>query len=551
LALFRNPPKHSSRRETRLINVDQSIDAARAACGSNRWGDAWRLFSAFAVDDLAIEDLDLFATAAYLTGHDEEGFGLWSRAHQSCAAEGTAHRAALYGTKVAQGLGFKGDWSRSAGWVERTAHLLEAAEIDCVEQGYLEHAQAMVRLFEHGDATGAVAHFGRAEKVGARFGSRELVTLARIGQARMGIYTGEIGRGITMLDESFVSIEAGELSAFATGDAYCTIIDACSELVDVTRCRTWTESFSRWCDAQQELVLYRGHCFIHRAEVLGLLGDLPAALVEARSACDRLAKPVMPAALGAACALEGDLQRLAGAYDAAETAYQRANELGTQPQPGLALLRLAEGRGASAATMIRRVLGETENPIARARLLGPAAEIALAAGDALAAREAALELRALAGEIGTPMLRAKAAAALGAVQLIEDDAAAALVELRGAFTTFNELGASYDAARVRLLIADACTALGDDDTAAMELKAATAALATLRADDDAPAPDGLTPREIEVLRLLARGNTNRVIAGELFISEKTVASHVAHIFTKLAVTTRAAATSYAYERGLV
>ncbi|MEY2426268.1 MAG: hypothetical protein QOI61_1840 [Actinomycetota bacterium] len=534
--------------------MNRSIDAARAACESHQWGDAWRLLAALAADDLEIGDLDLFATAAYLTGRDEEAFKLWTRAHQRCIEERTLHRAAYFGTRLAQALGFKGDFARSSGWVERIAHLLEDEEIDCVEQGYLEHGLGMMRLFGEGDIAGANTHFARAEKIGTRFANRELVTLARIAEGRMSIYLGEIAPGISMLDEALVSIEAGELSSFATGEAYCTIIDACAELVDVTRCRTWTESFTRWCDTQQELVLYRGHCFIHRAEVLRALGDWPAALVEARRACERLAEPALPSALAAASALEGDLQRLVGAFDAAEIAYNRANDLGFQPQPGLALLRLAEGRVSAADTMIRRVLGETADPIARARALGPAAEIALAAGDTAAAREAAVELRAVAGEIGTPMLRAQAAAALGSVLLAEGDPKAALPELRSAFTTLNELGAAYDAACVRLLLAEACGALGDADSAAMEASAARAALTKLgaaNAGDTAPPPDGLTPREVEVLRLLARGNTNRVIAEELFISEKTVASHVAHIFTKLAVTSRAAATSHAYERGIV
>ena len=163
----------------------------------------------------------------------------------------------------------------------------------------------MLRLFEAGDIAGAHAHFVQAGKIGARFAHRELVTLARIGEGRMLIYLGEIAEGMALLDEAMVSIEAGELSPLATGDAYCTVIDACSELFDLGRCRAWTESFVRWCDTQQELVLYRGHCFLHRAEVLGLLGAWPEALVEARHACDRLAAPVNPAALGAACVDRG------------------------------------------------------------------------------------------------------------------------------------------------------------------------------------------------------------------------------------------------------
>ena len=308
----------------------------------------------------------------------------------------------------------------------------------------------------------------------------------------MLIYLGDIAEGMALLDEAMVSIEAGELSPLATGDAYCTVIDACAELFDLGRCRAWTESFVRWCDTQQELVLYRGHCFLHRAEMLELLGAWPEALVEARHACDRLAAPVNPAALAGACVIEGDLLRLVGDFDGAEAAYQRANELGRDPQPGLALLRLAQGRLDVADAMIRRVLGEAEDPISRARLLGPYVEIVLAAGDTAAARDAAEELREVAATLGTPLLRAHAARAAGAVLVAEGDPKAALVELRSAFNEFHALGVRYDAARTRLLIADACAALGDHDAAAMESSAARAVLdslgATATLSDRSPSP---------------------------------------------------------------
>jgi DNA-binding CsgD family transcriptional regulator len=534
----------------------RAIEDARAASDSQRWGDAWRLLSGVAVDELDVDDLDRLATAAYLTGHDEEGFAHWARAHRLCAAAGALQRAAHFGIKLAQGLGFAGDLGRCRGWVDRTARLLQDAGIECVEQGYLEHGLAMLRIIGAGDIAGAHAHFVRAGKVGARYAHRELVTLARIGEGRMLVYLGEVDEGMPLLDEAMVSIEAGELSPLATGDAYCSVIDACAELMDLARCRSWTESFVRWCDAQQELVLYRGHCFLHRAEVLGHLGAWPEALVEARHACDRLAAPVHPVALGAACGIEGDLLRLVGDLAGAEDAYRRASELGCDPQPGLALLRLAQGRGEAADAMIRRALGEAEGPISRARLLGAYVEIVLAAGDPGAARTAAEELHGTGADLGTPLLRAHAARAAGAVSLAEGDARAALVELRRAFTGLHALGVRYEAARTRLLIADACDALGDHDAATMESAAARSALDSLcgsggTAGRPTSPGEGLTLRELEVLRLVAQGKTNRAVARELVISEKTVASHVSHIFTKLGVTSRSAATAYAYDHDLV
>jgi DNA-binding NarL/FixJ family response regulator len=534
-----------------LVNV---VEDGRAACEAHRWGDAWRLLANVDVDDLDVDDLDRFATAAYLTGHDEDGFALWTRAHQLCVAEGSVHRAAHISLKLCQGLGFKGDLPRFRGWVERSARLLEGADIDCIEQGYLEYGLGFLSVFEAGDIAGAHAHFVQAGKIGHRFNHRELITLARIGEGRMLVYLGDLAEGMARLDEAMVSIEAGELFPLSTGDAYCTVIDACAELLDLDRCRAWTTSFVRWCDTQQELVLYRGHCFLHRAEVVGMLGAWPDALAEALRACDRLAEPIHPSALGAACAIQGDLLRLLGDLEGADAAYQQAAGYGRDPQPGLARLRVDQGRTDAADASIRRALGEAQDPISRARLLDAFVEIVLAAGDVEAADRAAAELLDVATMIGTPLLRAQAARARGALLLATADTGAALTALRSGFRLFNDLGVRYEAARTRHLIAQACTALGDHDTAAMESAAADAVLHDLRSSvvgDAATLPGGLSARELQVLVLLASGRTNRAIAQDLVISEKTVASHVSHIFTKLDVTSRSAATAYAYDHGLV
>jgi DNA-binding NarL/FixJ family response regulator len=503
------------------------------------------------VDELAIDDLDRLATSAYLTGHDEEAYGIWTGAFQRCIEEGTVHRAAVFGSSLARALGFKGDLPRCAGWLQRVAELLESESIDCVEQGWLEYGLGFGRLFEHGDIPGAYAQFTLAGKIGRRFHDTELTTMARIGEGRMRIYIGEPTEGMALLDAAFVTIEAGEVGPVAAGDGYCTIIDACAEVQDLVRLRAWTDGLTRWCDAQQELVLYRGHCFVHRAEVFRELGDWAVGLEEARRACDRLAEPVMYGIIGAAHALEGDFQRLLGMFAAARSSYERAAELGTQPQPGLALLRLAEGDAAAAHAMIQRVLAESEDPISRSRPLAAAVEIALAAGEMSAAAEAAHELRATAAELGTALLRARAAYAEGAVLLARNDAKHGIAELRRGLDGFTALEARADAARARLLIAECCDALDDTDSAEAERRTAQAALTACAAPRGVTSPDGLSPRELEVLRLVAQGKTNRVIATELFISEKTVASHIGHIFTKLGVSSRAAATAYAFDRKLV
>jgi DNA-binding CsgD family transcriptional regulator len=539
--------------------VRRATDDARAGSEGRDWGEAYRLLSTVPYADLSIEDVDRLATAAYMTGRDETAFEVWARAHGDCAQADEIELAARFGLRVAQTMGFKGDIARSAGWVERVRRLLDDAGVDCVERGYLAHASAMCRIFGEGDYSAAHDLFVEAGAIGGSHRDRELVTMARIGEGRMLVYFGGLAEGLALLDEAMIAVEAREISPIAVGDAYCTVIDACTELFDVSRCRAWTESFSRWCDQQADLVLYRGNCLLHRAQVLQLQGDWSDAVEAARGACHRLAEPINRLTLGGAHYVEGELHRLRGKFDAAEASYRSANEHGCEPQPGLALLRLAQGRTATADASIRRVLGEATDPISRARALGAYTEIVLATGDVPAARAAADELTAVASDLSSPFLQALGAQATGAALLAEGRARDALVAARRALQQWDELGARHEAALTRVLVAEACAALGDTEGADLARSAARSTfealgaapdLARLDGGDRPHLPDGLTSRELEVLRILAEGKTNRVIAERLFISEKTVASHVSHIFTKLGVSSRAAATAYAYDHDL-
>jgi DNA-binding CsgD family transcriptional regulator/tetratricopeptide (TPR) repeat protein len=399
--------------------------------------------------------------------------------------------------------------------------------------------------------------------VGERFLDPELTTLARIGQGRCLIYVGQIDEGVALLDEAMVAVGAQEISPIAVGDAYCTVIEGCHELFDIRRAHEWTAALTRWCDAQPDLVLYRGQCLVHRAEIMKLRGAWSDALEELTRAIERLASPTGPHVLGTASYLRGEVHLLRGELVDAEEAFRAANTLGRDPQPGLALLRLAQGHVDAADATIRRVLHEADDPITRARMLGPYVEIVLACGDdVVGARAASDELTGLAAELDKPFLRALSAQVTGAVLLAENDPNGALVSLRRAWRGWRELEVPYEAARSRVLIARACRVLGDDDGAEMELDAARSAFAELGATPDVALvaslsrlaavslPGGLTAREVEVLALVAKGLTNRDVARQLVISEKTVASHVSHIFTKLGLTSRAAATAYAYEHGL-
>ncbi len=538
-------------------------DRGRDAFNRQAWRQAYEdLAGATRDGSLEIDDLERLAAAAYLIGRSGESSDVWTRAHQECARIGEVARAARCAFWLAFALLNNGELARGGGWVDRGQRLLDDRKLDCVEQGYLRYASALRSVFT-GDVETALEGFTKAAGMGERFLDPELTTLARIGQGRCLIYVGRVAEGVALLDEAMVAVGAREISPIATGDAYCTVIEGCQELFDVGRAREWTAAFSRWCDAQPDLVLYRGQCLVHRAEIMKLWGAWSDALDELVRVFERLADPTGPGVIGRRRYLQGEIQLLRGQLGEAEEAFRAANTLGHDPQPGLALLRVAQGRAAAADGMIRRALREASDPVARVRLLGPYIEIVLTGGDVSGARAAMEELAALARDLQKPYLHALASQASGAVLLAEGDPNASLVALRSAWRGWRELDAPYDAARTRVLIASACRGLGDDDGAEMELDAARATFRELGAMPDlahvdslsrlrAPAlPGGLTSREVEVLALVAKGLTNRAIAHQLVISEKTVASHVSHIFTKLGLSTRAAATAFAYDHGLV
>jgi DNA-binding NarL/FixJ family response regulator len=545
-----------------VANTVDPLERGRERYAAQAWADAHEALSrADRERGLAGGDLELLATAAYMIGRENEYLEVLGRAYRAHLDGGEDRAALRCAFWVGVNLARRGETGPAGGWLARAQRLLDRVDGDCVERGYL----LLPRAFEHearGDLEAAGAAVASATATGERFGDADLFALAAHTQGHVLIRQGRVKEGLALLDEAMVAAGAGELSPIVTGIVYCGVILACEDAHDLRRGREWTAVLSGWCEEQPEMVAFTGRCLIHRAEIMQLQGAWGEALGEARRAAERCLRGENRWAAGEACYRQGELHRLRGDAEAAERAYREASRQGFEPQPGLALLRLAQGETAAAAASIRRVLEETAEPGRRAAQLPACVEVMLAVGEPEAAREACAELERIAGDLDSAALAAQAARARGAVELTGGDPRTALAALRRAAGAWQELEAPYEAARARELVGCACRALGDADAAQLELEAARAAFAELGATPDLARVDallgegepgdrhGLSAREVEVLRLVAAGNSNREIAAELTISEHTVARHLQNIFAKVGVSSRTAAGAFAFEHDL-
>ena len=541
--------------------ADTEVERGRRACAEHAWLAGYEALSG--ADDaapLVAPDLELLALAAYMLGRVDDFLAVLERAYGARIDADEplpAARAAFY---LGINLAIIGDMAQAGGWLARAERLVEREERECAERGYLLLPVA-IRHEAAGDYATASDAAAEAAAIGERFGDRDLFALGAHTQGLVLIKLARLEEGFRLLDEAMLAAIGGELSPMITGVVYCGAIAGCEEAYELGRAREWTDALARWWDEQPEMVAFTGRCLSHRAEVLQLHGDWRRALDEAKRARGRCERAMNRPAAGRAWYQQAELHRRQGELVDAESGYREANACGHEPQPGLALMRLAQGDVDAAAAGIRRVLAETTDPLRRSKLLPACAEIMVAVGDLEEARRACTDLADTAAAYPSAMLSAIAAHVEGSVELASGDAAAALTALRRAWDGWQRLAAPYEAARARVLVALACRALDDDDGAALELDAARAVFEDLGACPDIARVDGLirtrigshglTARELEVLHLVAAGHTNREIAATLVLSEHTVARHVQNIFAKLRVSSRTAATAFAYEHDLV
>jgi class 3 adenylate cyclase len=470
-----------------MAQVLDALQSARLAAGRHAWRDAYDDYTRVDKEELTPADLERFGEAAWWSGRLEEAITLRERAYAGYASAGETLNAARLALTLSWDHGGRAAFAVSNGWFANAERLLNRLP-ESAEHGSLTLTRAVNLLFGGGDLADAIKDFDRALELARRLGDRDIEVLALTGKGRALIKLGEAEQGLALMDEAAASAICGELRPYATGLVYCMTISSCHDVGDYRRAAEWTEAANRWCD-RQDVTGFPGACRIHRAEIMRLRGDLVEAEKQAVAACEELHDFERSITAGGYYEV-GEIRRRLGDFAAAEQAYRTANELGRDPQPGLALLRLAEGKVEAAVAGISRSLADAEDPLPRMRRLPARVEIAIAAGDLKTARTALAELETIVDsyKIGgrrAPAFDATVHLAAGQIKLAENDTDGAVRCLQRARDEWQKVGAPYETAQARMLLGIAFRRRGDEHAASAELEPALATFERLGARLDA------------------------------------------------------------------
>lgn len=538
---------------------DVRVEEARRAYRDGDWTVAYRSFSeGDGADGLGPDDLVLFSTAAFMVGDVATMIDALGRAHEGFSKIGRHGEAARSALWLAANLASRHKMSEAGGWAERGRASLKLVEGPSVEEGFLLLPE-ILRLTAKGELEKAASMGADAIEIGRRFGDRDLTALAGNTRGRVLMLMGQSDQGFSAIDEAMLAVTEHATSPMVTGIIYCLAIGQCFGMMELRRASSWTQSLSDWCDSQHGLVAFTDECLAHRAEVMRYRGEWDGALVESRRSVDAggFASVAANARYQAA-----EILRLRGEYGAAEDAYREVSAAGGEAQPGLAMLRLAQGNEDAATVSVRRALREASDSAGLLRILPGYISVMVATGSIADAETATEELEAIAAASGVDSHRAWGHDARGLIEFAHGDPAAAARSFRSAAQLWDELGVPYEAAVSRATLAQALVEMGDQDGGDALFEASLRTFRSLGALPDVreieslrasgPAnPFGLTDREVEVLSLVASGSTNRDIASNLVLSERTVDRHVSNIFVKMGVNSRAAATALAVREKIV
>ena len=542
------------------MSVVDDLHRAREAYERREWVAAYRTLSDLDDTHLQADDFAALGVTAFLLGHRNDCIQALQRAYQAELAEDDSLGALRAAYWLALTLWQGGELAISNGWLARGERLLDRVDEDVVERGYLLERATFGHIAK-GEFAEAIAAAPQVTEYGRRFSDPDLTAMGLHMEGRLRIFSGQVADGLHLLDEAMVWVLAGEVSPILSGVIYCSCVEACQQVSDFGRMGEWTHALTMWCDSQPGLVAFTGQCAVHRGQLMRLHGAYRDAISELEHAARRYAAAGGSPAVGQAHYERGEALRVRGEYDAAEAAYTAAAEYDHPAQPGRALLWLARGRPDAASAAIHRVVAEVHDPVHRSQMLPPAVDVLVEVGEIEDAASLADQLCGLGSNFGCSALQAAGEYARASVALAQAEGEDALAAARSGANAWGRLSAPYEMARCRVLIGRALRLLGDAESAVADLAAARRTFASLGAAPaehdvavllgDAPTPGGLSPRETEVLRLVAAGKSNPEIAAALVLSEKTVARHLSNIFAKLDVGSRTAAAAFAFEHHLV